>query len=138
MINKDHLLKLLQQLDEALMKVDDKKDEQDLEGALEIVRASYAKLLDIQILDQESHQFFDDLLHNNALELAELNVLAELLKEEGDIFYELKEYEKSLLKYHQTMDIFDHLNKKQKVFSFEREAKISEIMERINYLEGQA
>ncbi|WPP50590.1 hypothetical protein [Catalinimonas niigatensis] len=110
MINKDHLLKLLQQLDETLMKVDDKKDENDLEGSLEIIKGSYRKLLGITP-EQKSEGFLDSILSKEALAFSELNILAELLNEEGDIYFELGEYKKSLIKYYQTRDIFEYLNR---------------------------
>jgi tetratricopeptide (TPR) repeat protein len=133
MIRKDHLLKLLQQLDEALKKISGLKHEGNTESALEVVEQSYAKLLGIGIPDQEDEQFLNKLLGEKALEFDELNVLAHLLKEEGDLYFALDDHEKSLTKYHQALDVFEYLNKEEKVFSFEREAKISEILERMRY-----
>lgn len=137
MIRKDHLLKLLQQLNEALKKIKSLKDEGKTESALEVVDQSYMKLLELKASDLESEQFPDKLLDEKSLEFDELNVLAELLKEEGDIYYSLPDHKKSLLKYNQALDIFDYLNREEKIFSFEREAKISMILERIKHIEGK-
>lgn len=133
MFKKDYLLNLLQQLDEALKKTNQLRGEGEAESALQITKDTYQKLLDFNIDDYGDEPFLEELLEERSFEFDELNVLAELLKEEGDIYYETENYQKSKAKYGQALQVFAYLNKEEKVFSFEREAKISMMEERMQY-----
>lgn len=134
MFRKDYLMKLLQQLEEALKKINQKRREGDHEHALRLTKDSYQKLLGLQSTEMDSEEFINKLLENKSLEFDELNVLAELLKEEGDIHFDLENNKRSKLKYEQALEVFAYLNQEEKVFSFEREAKISEMQMRIQQI----
>ncbi|MDF9797652.1 tetratricopeptide (TPR) repeat protein [Catalinimonas alkaloidigena] len=131
MFKKDYLLKLLQQLDQAMKKINQLRGEGEPESALQFTKDTYQKLLNLDIQQYGDDLFLETLLSEKSFEFDELNVLAELLKEEGDIHYEMHNFQKSHIKYRQALEVFDYLNREEKVFSFEREAKISQMQERL-------
>ena len=86
MFKKDYMMKLLQQLEEALKKINQKKGEGDHESALQLTDHAYQKILKLDINEYDENQFVKCLLSDHSLDFDELNVLAALLKEEGDIY----------------------------------------------------
>lgn len=134
MFKKDYLLKLLQQLDEALKKSNQLREQGEAESALQVTKDTYQKLLGLNIENYVEESSPEKLLKEKSFEFDELNVLAELLKEEGDIYYEDGHLQKAKFKYVQALEVFAYLNREEKVFSFEREAKISMMEERLHDL----
>lgn len=134
MINKDSLLKLLQQWDQTQKEISSLKLEGSKDEALKVIDQSYIKLLGLKRYDLQTEHYLDNLLYDNTMGFEELNVLAELLKEEADLYYEFDD-KIALMKYRQSLDIFDYLNQEERVFSFEREAKISAILACIKHME---
>ena len=131
-IRKDYMLKLLQQLDEAMSKIQGKREKNDYEEALKIARESYQQILKLE------YQEMGDLHHlvnEKKLEFGELNVIAELLTEEADSLVQLDQKVTAMKKYNLAIDIFDYLNEVEKVFSFEREARMAYIMKQLKKLE---
>jgi NurA-like 5'-3' nuclease len=131
-IRKDYLLKLLQQLDEAIKKINAKRGSGAYEEALQINRQAYQRLLGV---DPEETKDLDYLLNEKRLEFDELNVMAELLTEEADSLLKLDKPGNALPKYNLALDIFEYLNEAEKVFSFEREARMAHIVKQLNSME---
>ncbi len=138
MISKDSLLQLLKQWDETQKKINELIDDHENSQALDQIRDSYNRFLKINLPEGEDEQLLpvDKYLHS--LEFDELKVLADLLNKEGEVYYELEEDEKSRIKYQQALEVYNFLNKEEKLFSFEREAKIDLIQERLKFLNEQS
>lgn len=133
MIRKDYLLKLLQQLDEAIKNINAKRGSGNYEEALQINRQAYRRLLG---LDAEELPDLDFLINEKKLEFDELNVMAELLTEEADSLLKLEKPAEALPRYNLALDIFEYLNDAEKIFSFEREARMAHIIGQLNELEN--
>ncbi len=132
MIRKDYLLKLLQQLDEALQKVHGKRGNGDHEEALQIIRQSYQRLLG---LESEELSDLAYLTQEKKLEPDEMNALAELLTEEADTLMAIEQLKDAAEKYSLALDIFDYLNATEKIFSFEREAQMAHILKQLKSMD---
>lgn len=135
MLKKDILLKLLQQLDQVQKKAKALKMEGKNEEALTVVKVAYKKLLSISPEKLDEAGFISKLTNHSVLGLEEFNVLAELLKEEGDLYYEKQKFSLAKTKYEQSLALFDYLNREEKVFSFEREAKTNLMQEYIKSID---
>jgi hypothetical protein len=114
---------------------DNKPDE-----ALETIHKTYDRFLHIDVEDLDTileNDPVNKLINEHNFDEHRLNALADLLKAEGDIYLHEAKEEKAKSRYYKALILFEYLNQTQQVYSFDREAKISDMKEKIRKIEEQ-
>ena len=114
---------------------DNKPDE-----ALETIHKTYSRFLKFNVEDLDAvleNDPVNKLINEHNFDGHRLNALAELLKAEGDIYLHEEREEKAKSRYYKALLLFEYLNQTQQVYSFDREAKISDMKVKIRQIGGK-
>ena len=65
-----------------------------------------------------------------------IEILADLFSKEGELYFNEKQYLKSKIKLENALKLFDFVDRKKKVFSFERQATLQKISVLISKIES--
>ncbi|MFP4091883.1 MAG: hypothetical protein ACLFUB_11605 [Cyclobacteriaceae bacterium] len=131
MIRKDFFLKQLQQLDEIIRKVTALRRESKEDEAQHEIHTAYSKLLGLDSAAFSEGMEAGKLQEEFSLNLQQLDILARLLYEEGNIHYDLQN-EQAEMKFSLALDIYQYLNREEKIFSFEREAAMADLIQKLS------
>ncbi|MCH8317575.1 MAG: hypothetical protein IIA88_03625 [Bacteroidetes bacterium] len=135
MVQKDYLLRLIEQFSKTLINIIGLKKKGEYKKASELIAETYRGLLkfDPGYLEHiPDNELLDTLVKDKALNHDQLEIVADLLIEEGDILFQQKQRNKSRTKYSQALKVLDHLNEEQKsTFSFDRMNKIGSIQKKL-------
>lgn len=134
MFKRDYLLHIIEQIGKVLVKIVDLLKDNKPDEALDTIHKTYDRFLHLKveeldaILEQDP---VNKLINEHDFDGQRLNALAELLKAEGDIhLYEGNE-ERAKSRYYKALILFEYLNQTEQVYSFDREAKIADMQEKI-------
>jgi hypothetical protein len=130
MYRKDYFLKLVQQFTKVLTRLLGLKESGDLLKASEVIQEAYHTLFDVEreyLLTLSSVDIAEKLINENKLNEEQVELLAKLFIEDGEIDLKHK------TDFHtKALSIFEYLNQKQKLYSFEREALIKKLQNELN------
>ena len=132
MEQKDYLLRHLDQLAIVLARLLGLKQEGKISEAWETVDKALAgmKLPNLDKLSQLGrHDILDTLQRDLHLENVQLEVVAELLYEAGELQVEQNQKAKAKDLFRKALELFDHVSLDEKIYSFEREAKTARMRE---------
>ncbi len=138
MFKRDYLLQLIERLGMVLAQSKTLKEQGDFKQARETVNKAYKKLLKVNLDEMNeilNDQIVEKLTNKYQFDNTQLGVLAELLKEEGDIYYEEGDFEKVKARFYKSLIIFEYLNQAEQVYSFDREAKMVDMRQKIRLIE---
>ncbi|MBX9851228.1 MAG: hypothetical protein K2X86_05650 [Cytophagaceae bacterium] len=131
MYERDYILKLAQLFAKLLSKLMGLKEKGDYEKALELIDEAYKELFQLssgEIIRIDSAQWIEFIKNQKLLKPDRLDILAHLIKTEGDF----NSGQKAHYLYLKSLALLEYLNKEQKIYSFEREALIKEIKNKLN------
>ena len=132
MEQKDYLLRYLDQLAIVLARLLGLKQEGKVSEAWETVDKALVgmKLPNLDKLSQLGrHDILDTLQRDLHLENVQLEVVAELLYQTGELQMEQNQKAKAKDLFRKALDLFDHVSLEEKIYSFEREAKTARMSE---------
>ena len=137
MFQKDYLLRQIEQLSKAITRILNKKDEGDMEGALEDLMHQYdqAIALNTDKLDrytpEELIRWLED---EKGLSAQELEALSRLVETEGMILEEQEEYEKAERRFEVVLALLQQAAAQDNAtFSLERQQKIAMVRKKLGY-----
>jgi len=130
MYRRDYFLKLVQQFTKILEKLIGLKERGEIPQALDLIREAYIDLFNVNreyLMGLPNNVLVEKLEGDHKFKNEQLEVLAKLFFQDAELVNgkeQIDLYAKSLL-------ILEYLNKKQKMYSFEREDLIKEINAKI-------
>jgi hypothetical protein len=129
-VEKDYLLRYFNQLGVVLAKILGLKEMGKYEEAEEVIEQALTdsglRRSDFYLAIDESC-LIAELLELDTLNNDQINTLAELLFEKGEISRTLSNLDNSRKSYSKALVLFNYLTENEKVFSFDREQKIKKI-----------
>lgn len=135
MLQKDYILRVIEQFSKILINIIGLKKKGEYKKASELIAETYRGLLkfDPDYIDHiPDNELLDTLVKDKVLNHDQLNIVADLLIEEGDILFQQKQRNKSRIKYNRSLKILDYLNDEQKsTYSFDRMNKIGSIQKKL-------
>lgn len=141
MFKRDYLLSIIEQIGKVLAKVVDLLKKNEPEEALDTVHKTYDRFFHMKVEELDNileNDPVNKLINEHDFDDQRLNALADLLKTEGDIYLKTDKSELAKSRYYKAMIIFEYLNQVEQVYSFDREAKISDMQEKIRILEAES
>ena len=136
MIQKDFILRWAQELAKVIARMLGK----DPKESIEIIDEVLNELLKIDTLFLKSlkaEQLIPYLIEDKGLEVPQLDFLADLLAKRGELLYEAGQLVESKDILEKALIIFDHTEKVQEVFSFERVSKLDHFRNLLNQLDDK-
>ena len=131
MFKKDFLLRLIEEFFKVLSKLIRYIKTGRLGEAEELVNFAYRKYLKIEpeiVYGAKSDELIDLLKEEYHYELEHFKILAPLLYEEGNLFFEQGKKSEGIAHYHKALVLFHYLNDEDtEVFSFDRAIKMERI-----------
>ena len=130
MEQRDYLMKQFEQLGVVLAALMGFKSRTEYKKAIEIIHEAYNVIpgFDLDLLNiQDPDIFLEKLLEESPHSRDKMGLIADFLFEEGDFLYLSGDRNKSRDRLFKAESIFNFLNINQKIFSIERENKMSRI-----------
>ncbi|MDR3704950.1 MAG: hypothetical protein P4L28_03470 [Paludibacteraceae bacterium] len=133
MPKEDYLLKFIEKLNRVITAMMGFREKGFPEDALRLADEAYTELLSLDLLSLQSmtEAEFQSLLETYNLNVSYLGYLAEILYQTGDTYSQLSDKGKATNFYQKSLQTLLFQIGKDKTFSLEREAKISELKKRI-------
>jgi len=133
MPKEDYLLKFIEKLNRVIAAMMGFREKGFPEDALRLADEAYTELLSLDLLSLQNmtEAEFKDLLEKHNLNVSYLGHLAEILFQTGDTYSQLQDKDKAINFYSKSLQTLFFQIGKDKTFSLEREAKISELKKRI-------
>ena len=135
MLQRDYLLKMIEEAAYVLSKLLGLRTGGRYEEALELINqtlGSFFKFKRELLYGTDPEDLPDLLIRDYGLNDDQLTVLADILREEAELWNAQGEWEKSIESMKRALAIFEFLNKKQAdLYSFERVNKISLIKDKL-------
>ena len=112
------------------------KNLDEIEEELNLAYNEWLKL-DRKSLDElDPAELLSTLLDEMNLEVDHIEILSDLFFKEGELYFNEKQYLKSKIKLENALKLFDFVDRKKKVFSFERQATLQKISVLISKIES--
>lgn len=138
MERRDYLMRYFDQLGEVIGRLLGFRKRKDWEHAHEYINEVADDFLGIDISalkEIESSDVVDFLLNENDFTTEKFKILAELLKEKGETYFQQLDTHNALTFLEHARVIFNYINAEEKTFSLERNQKIEFINERLANIE---
>ena len=138
MFKRDYLLHIIEQIGKVLAKVVELLRDNKPEEARETIHKTYDRFLHLKVEELDAileHDPVHKLINEHDFDAQRLNALAELLKAEGDVYLQEVNEESAKSRYYKALLIFEYLNQTEQVYSFDREAKIADMQEKIKVMD---
>ena len=139
MEQKDYLLRYIEQLGKVLAALFDFKRREEYSEGLDLINETYVEMLKLDSCDLNSipeKEIIPRLTDKHLLNHEQLEVAAELLKEEGEIYKLKKEYPRAKHRLKRALLLYDYLEKNDKTFSQERIEKVEKIKRLIDEIKN--
>jgi hypothetical protein len=133
MPKEDYLLKFIEKLNRVIAAMMGFREKGFPEDALRLADEAYTELLSLDLLSLQSmtEAEFQSLLQTHNLNVSYLGHLSEILFQTGDTYSQLQDKNTATNFYQKSLQALIFQISKDKTFSLEREAKISELKKRI-------
>ena len=135
MYQKDYLLRQIEQLSKAITRILNKKDEEDIEGALNELDQQYAQAVALdtdQIGEFSPEALLKWLEQEKALSAHELEAFSRLMETEAMVLEKQGEQEKATHRYKVVLTILQQAaNADNATFSLERQQKIASLNKKL-------
>ncbi len=135
MEQKDYLLRYISQLGKVLAALFDFKKREEYSKGLELINETYVEMLKLESCDLNSipeKEIITRLTDKHLLNQEQLEVTAELLKEEGEFYKLKKEYPRAKHRLKRALLLYNYLETNDKTFSQERIEKVEKIKQMID------
>jgi len=137
MFKRDYILQIIEQIGKVLAKVAELLNDKKPDEARQTIHKTYQRYLKINVAELDAvleNDPVNTLINQHDFDNLRLNALADLLKAEGDIYLQEDEEEMAKSRYAKALIIFEYLNQTEQVYSFDREAKIADMQEKMKVI----
>jgi len=137
MFKRDYILQIIEQIGKVLAKVAELLNDKKPDEARQAIHKTYQRYLKINVAELDTvleNDPVNTLINQHDFDNQRLNALADLLKAEGDIYLQEEEEDFAKSRYAKALIIFEYLNQTEQVYSFDREAKIADMQEKMKVI----
>lgn len=138
MERRDYLMRYFDQLGEVIARLIGFRKRKDWEHAHEYIDEVSNDFLGIDInelRETDSPDLVDFLLKELNFTLDKLKILAELLKEKGETYFQQRNSVDALIFLNHSLTLFNYIDKEEKTYSLERNQKMEFINQRLAGIE---
>lgn len=138
MERRDYLMRYFDQLGEVIARLLGFRKRKDWEHAHEYIDEVSNDFLGIDInelKDINETDLLEFLTKQQEFTLDKIKILAELLKEKGETYYQQFDMNSALVFLNHSLILFNHVDQEEKTFSMERNQKIEFISQRLSTIE---
>ena len=108
------------------------KNIEEVEEELDLAYNEWLKLDRKSLDEMDSDEMLSTLLNEMNLDADHIEILAELSEKEGIYYFDKKDYLKSKNKLEKAIELYDFVDQKRQIFSFERQTILQKIRDLIS------
>jgi tetratricopeptide (TPR) repeat protein len=135
MFKQDYLLKLIEEVGRVAAQVMGYRQRNAYDEALQLLGETYEAFFPFngeQLGNTEEEDLISWLVEEHGLEVPQLEVVADLLREEAEVYFQQGDWEDGQSRLHKALRVLQHLNQSQPtLYSFVRYEKIAALQARL-------
>lgn len=138
MYQKDYILRMVEEMARVIAALVDLKQNKEFDKAYDLIEKTFDEKLGIEkdiLLSMDQDELVDRLTDEFDYTASHLGMMAELLKLEADLLFDDEDRVQAGEIYRKALVLYNHVDKENKTYSFDRIKKVSAIKKRLELIE---